>query len=205
MIGGVLAGLGSAFAGGLSYYGQKEANKANIASARESMAFQERMSNTSYQRTMEDMRKAGLNPILAARFGGASSPGGAQATSQNELGGAASSAIEVRRMIEELKNLKQVNRKIDTEIGLNNALMQSAYADQRNKFRSTQSQIDLNAAQTANLLYDSVLKKVDADIANTTFGAAMRAASKIPGLSSLVGSAGANVFKKRSVINNFRR
>ena len=47
--------------------------------AKDQMNFQREMSNTSYQRAMEDMRKAGLNPILAGKLGGASTPSGAMA------------------------------------------------------------------------------------------------------------------------------
>ena len=51
--------------------------------AQKQMDFQERMSNTSYQRAIEDLKKAGLNPALAYGQGGASSAVGAQATSQS--------------------------------------------------------------------------------------------------------------------------
>lgn len=44
--------------------------------------FQEQMSGTSYQRAMADMKEAGLNPILAAKIGGASTPPGAMANIQ---------------------------------------------------------------------------------------------------------------------------
>ena len=54
------------------------ANQAKKESAR-NRAFQLDASNTAYQRAMADMKKAGLNPILAGRYGPASTPSGSVA------------------------------------------------------------------------------------------------------------------------------
>lgn len=62
----------------------------SASEARQQQDFQERMSNTSYQRAVEDMKKAGINPMFAITQGGASSPGGA-AGSGAQGGGASGS------------------------------------------------------------------------------------------------------------------
>ena len=79
---------GPIIGGAISAYGAYRQQKASKSSAeramevsgqqaRRQMKFQERMSNTAHQRQMKDLRKAGINPMLSARLGGASSPAGA--------------------------------------------------------------------------------------------------------------------------------
>lgn len=81
MFGSIGSALGisadAAFGGVTSAAGALYANQEAKRAAKRQMEFQAQMSNTGYQRAMQDMKAAGLNPILAGKLGAASSPGGA--------------------------------------------------------------------------------------------------------------------------------
>ncbi len=83
-------------------------NKAQAREAQKQRDFQERMSGTAYQRAVKDMKIAGINPMLAYMQGGASSPGGAQATVENVVSPGVSSAMQSRRLVQEIKNMRAV-------------------------------------------------------------------------------------------------
>lgn len=140
-----------AIAGGLNYLGQQNTNVANAQQAQKQMDFQEKMSNTSYQRGVADIRAAGLNPLLAYSNGGASTPGGATAEMGNSLGAGANSAFSAAQTIVQLQSAMAGIDKMQADTDVSEA---------QARFIGAQTRTENNRPE--NVFADTVFKRSSA-------------------------------------------
>jgi hypothetical protein len=106
-----LSGLSGGLGAILGYIGQEETNDANIMLARENRQFTADQSNSGYQRAVNDMKAAGLNPALMFGRGQAASTPQLEAPRvENELGRAVSSGLQAAQAT---SSLQQANALID--------------------------------------------------------------------------------------------
>lgn len=172
--------LAALITGGASLLGSAYSAWQGRQSAREQMRFQERMSNTAYQRETEDLKRAGLNRILSANYGGSSTPAGAQAQVP-DFSSSGKAAIEGLLASSQIEVQKAQANDLNSAAGLKDAQQKDLWYTQEERLRLLISQRENTMAQTQlsseqkrkiqdeiNLLRGQ-LKKVEVETTSTGF------------------------------------
>lgn len=115
----------------LNFLGGERANEENKDISQANRDFQYQMSNTAHQREVADLYAAGINPIMTARLGGASTPPGASAVMTNAIGQAANSGMAAGKTAADINNAQAQKDLIIAQTGNTTAATAKSIADTR--------------------------------------------------------------------------
>lgn len=151
---------GSLVSSAANIFMQERANEANKAAASKQQRFQNMMSSTAHQREVKDLRDAGLNPVLSAGSGGASSPSGAMSTA----GAARIDDLGETVRASKIASLERDNLKADSKLKKASSASAVAAAENSRASAAAQRQSALESkARTLNQLQQNDLLRQEAE------------------------------------------
>lgn len=162
-----ITAVGSIAGGLLGRSGQQDANERNLQIAREQMDFQERMSNTAYTRAVQDMKQAGLSPMLAYSQGGASTPQGASAVMENAdrfLGEGIARGAASAMQVAQLKQVEALTDKTRAEEAEIRARAETTGARYHQELNNLRQQFFNMAQDITNKKLEQQLRQNDLDV-----------------------------------------
>lgn len=134
-----------------SFIGGERANAASAASVEKQLAFQEKAYRNRYQWQVEDMRKAGINPMLSVSQGAPAGPAGASYKAQDTVTPAVQSAMAMRRLGAEIRVMDSQAQKNAADAALADNKNISEYMLQQNiqeTLKEIASRVDQNRSIT---------------------------------------------------------
>lgn len=111
---GAIAGLGSS---GMQLAGSAYATHMQDKQNRRNLTFQREMAQNAHQYEVEDLRKAGLNPILSSGGSGASASGGSNVGYTSPTAGASDAVTSAYKTFNIEKELAKAKINLDKKLG----------------------------------------------------------------------------------------
>lgn len=149
---------------------QNDAQGFNRAEAQDQRAWAKDMSDTAHTREMADFARAGLNPILAAKYGGSPTQGGSSASSSASPANVTSTWAAGQLASAQRENLLEQNEQIraDTTLKKQDSALRSYEMDRTKAAeRLTIQQEATEKHETERASHSARQAKEDADIATS--------------------------------------